>query len=215
MLRNIPTYELFTILFVICLLFITLAKVLYPKRFNDIVWVVGNSKYLKIYIREQKFFDKFDALLFVNFIISIAVFCFICFRFNTASLNPSADDLFKIMVAIGSFVLGKVLLERLIGSLFEIDTLIDEYLFQKTSYKNLIGLLLFPINLFLLYSFNPNHTIIYIILVFLVIINILGFISTIKTNQSLIIQNLFYFILYLCALEIAPYIIIYKVFFSN
>ena len=214
MLRNVPTYELFTIIIVVSLLFITLAKALYPKRFNDFVSVVGNSNYLKIYLREQKFFDKFDALLFVNLILSLAIFSFICVRYDSALLNPSIDDLFKLFVGIGIFVLIKVLLERLIGSLFEIDKLIDAYLFQKISYKNFLGLLLFPINVFLIFSFKPNLTIIYIIIIILFIINVSGLVTTIKTNQSLIKQNLFYFILYLCALEIAPYIIIYKVFIS-
>jgi len=210
----VPTYELFTIIIVVSLLFITLAKALYPKRFNDFVSVVGNSNYLKIYLREQKFFDKFDALLFVNLILSITIFSFICVHYDSVLLNPSIDDLFKLFVGIGIFVLIKVLLERLIGSLFEIDKLIDAYLFQKISYKNLLGLLLFPINVFLIFSFKPNLTIIYIIIIILFIINVSGLVTTIKTNQSLIKQNLFYFILYLCALEIAPYIIIYKVFIS-
>jgi len=214
MLRNVPTYELFTILIVVSLLFITLAKAIYPRRFNDFVSVVGNSKYLKIYVREQKFLDKFDALLFVNLILSAAIFCFICFHYDSALLTPSSDDLFKLVVGIGIFVLIKVLLERLIGSLFEIDKLIDAYLFQKISYKNYLGLLLVPINVFLIFSFKPNLTIIYIIIIILLIINVSGLFTTIKTNQSLIKQNLFYFILYLCALEIAPYIIIYKVFIS-
>jgi hypothetical protein len=178
------------------------------------VSVIGNSKYLKIYVREQKFLDKFDALLFVNLILSTAIFCFICFHYDSALLTPSSDDLFKLVVGIGIFVLIKVLLERLIGSLFEIDKLIDAYLFQKISYKNYLGLLLLPINVFLIFSFKPNLTIIYIIIIILLIINVSGLFTTIKTNQSLIKQNLFYFILYLCALEIAPYIIIYKVFIS-
>jgi len=214
MLRNVPTYKLFTIIIVVSLLFITLAKALYPKRFNDFVSVVGNSNYLKIYLREQKFFDKFDALLFVNLILSITIFSFICVHYDSVLLNPSIDDLFKLVIGIGIFVLIKVLLERLIGSLFEIDKLIDAYLFQKISYKNFLGLLLFPINVFLIFSFKPNLTIIYIIIIILFIINVSGLVTTIKTNQSLIKQNLFYFILYLCALEIAPYIIIYKVFIS-
>ena len=132
MLRNVPTYELFTILIVVSLLFITLAKAIYPRRFNDFVSVIGNSKYLKIYVREQKFLDKFDALLFVNLVLSFAIFSFICFHYDSALLTPSSDDLFKLVVGIGIFVLIKVLLEGLIGSLFEIDKLIDAYLFDAS-----------------------------------------------------------------------------------
>ena len=214
MLRSIPSYELFTILIIVSIVFIALAKALFPKRFNDFIFVLGNSNYLKIYAREQKFFDKFDALLFINLILSGAIFAFLCLQYNNNLYNPSINDLFKLCFGIGSFILIKVLVERLIGSLFEIDQLIDQYMFQKISYKNLIGLILIPINLILIYSFKPPIMGLYIIIGLLILINLIGIFTTIKTNQSLIKQNLFYFILYLCALEIAPYIILYKVFIS-
>jgi len=214
MLRNVPTNELFTILIVISIIFIAVAKALFPKRFNDFVYVLGSSKYLKIYSREQKFFDKFDALLFVNLILSSAIFGFIWLGCENNQIVPSIDDLLKLIFGIGTFILIKVLFERLIGSLFEIDTLIDQYLFQKISYKNFLGVILLPINLLLIYSFKPSLIVFYIIVSIILIINLVGLIATIKTNQSLIKQNFFYFILYLCALEIAPYIILYKVFIS-
>ena len=215
MLRNAPSYELFTILIIVSVIFIAIAKSLLPKRFNELVSVLGHSNYLKIYSREQKFFDKFDALLFVNFILSAAIFSFLCLHYKSKVLEPSIDELFKLTFAIGSFILIKVLLERLIGSLFEIDKLIDQYLFQKISYKNFLGLVLLPINALFIYSFKPPITVIYIIVVLLLLITVLGLISTIKTHLNVIKHNFFYFILYLCALEIAPYIILYKLFFSN
>lgn len=214
MLRNIPSYELFTILIVVGITFVAAAKAFSPKRFNDFVFVLGNSKYLKIYAREQKFFDKFDALLFANLILSAGTFGFICLNHNSPILEPSIDTLFKLTFGIGAIILIKVLLERLLGSLFEIDQLIDQYLFQKISYKNFLGLILVPINLLFIFSFKPTITILIIIFIIILLINIIGLITTIKTNQSLIKENLFYFILYLCALEIAPYIILYEVFIS-
>jgi len=215
MLRNAPSYELFTILIVLGIVFIASAKMVFPKRFNDFVYVLGNSKYLKIYSREQKFFDKFDAFLFVNLVISLTIFIFICLGYEKSVLIPTVNDLFKLSVGISIFILAKVLLERLIGTLFELDPLIDQYLFQKITYKNFFGLLLLPINLLLIYRFKPSLILLYSILGMRLIINFVGLITSIKTNQSLIKQNLFYFILYLCALEIAPYIILYKVFFHN
>ena len=135
MLRTIPTYELFTILIIVSILFIAVAKALFPKRFNDFIFVLGNSNYLKIYSRDQKFFDQFDALLFVNLILSAAIFSLLCFQYNNSLFIPSINELFKLSFGIGCFILIKVLLERLIGSLFDIDQLIDQYIFQKI--KNL------------------------------------------------------------------------------
>jgi len=214
MIRDVYSNELFTILLVVGLVIIALAKLTAPKRFEDFLYVIGNSKYLKIYSRDQKFFDKFDALLFGNLILCLAVFSFILYQkvidFKTMDINI----LFKLTTGISAFILIKVLIERLIGSLFEIDKLIDEYLFQKISYKNYLGLLLLPINAILLFSFQDSLNLVYIFVIILLVVNIIGLITSFKTHQSLIKNNLFYFILYLCALEIAPYVILYKVFIS-
>ena len=214
MIRDVYSNELFTILLVLGLVIIALAKLTAPKRFEDFLYVLGNSKYLKIYSRDQKFFDKFDALLFGNLILCLVVFSFILYQkvidFKTIDINI----LFKFITGIGAFILIKVLTERLIGSLFEIDKIIDEYLFQKISYKNYLGLLLLPINAILLFSFQDSLNLVYVFVTILLIVNIIGLITSFKTHQSLIKNNLFYFILYLCALEIAPYIILYQVFVS-
>ena len=212
MIREVPSNELFTILLMACLLIVAIAKLVSSKRFTDFIYVFTNSKYLNIYARDQKFFDKFDALLFINLIISAAIFLVLALQFYNGIDFTSINLLFKITVGIGSFILIKVLIERLIGSLFEIDNLIDAYLFQKITYKNYLGLILLPINAFLIYSFKPSVLLFYIMLSLLFIVNITGLITSFKRHQSLIKNNFFYFILYLCALEIAPYIILYKVF---
>jgi len=210
MLRDVTSNELFTILILIGIVFIALAKLLDPKRFNDFVLVIRNSKYLKIYAREQKFLDGFDGLLFINLIISLSIFLLILYQLMIGDVEISAGRLFKIIFGVGVFILIKVLIERLIGSLFEIDALVDQYLFQKISYKNFIGIVLLPINALLIYSLNTSTKIVFIVLLLLLAISIIGLITTFKAHQSLIKKNLFYFILYLCALEIAPYLILYK-----
>ncbi|AJR02633.1 DUF4271 domain-containing protein [Siansivirga zeaxanthinifaciens] len=214
MLRETVSNELFTIFLVIGLISVAITKLIEPKRFSDFIYVLGNSKYLKIYARDQKFLDKFEALLFFNLLLSSAVFFIIIYQ-NLTGLNINTiENIIKITVGIGAFILIKVLLERLIGSLFEIDRITDLYLFQKITYKNFLGLVLIPLNALLLYSFRPSLILIYPIIIFLLIVNIIGLITTIKSHQSLIKANFFYFILYLCALEIAPYVILYKVFVS-
>jgi len=214
MYRIIATNELFTILIVISFALIAFAKLFTPKRFTDFISVLGNSKYLKIYAREQSFFDGFDAILFVNLIISTTIFFFLAYNNLIESIEISKILMFKLVIGISVFILIKVLIERLIGSLFEVDKIIDAYLFQKMSYKNFMGICLIPINVVLIYSINPSIEIFYAIIGILLIINSIGFITSFKSNQSLIINNLFYFILYLCALEISPFVILYK-FITN
>ncbi|MCK5401846.1 MAG: DUF4271 domain-containing protein [Flavobacteriaceae bacterium] len=212
MLREIISNEWYTILIVLNIGILAFARATFFNRFNDFLWVIGNSKYLKVYSRDQKFIDRFDGFLFLNLIISLSLFYFI---WHNTFFDSIAFDLilfFKLFVGIGSLILIKVLIERLIGSLFEIDTLIDSYVFQKTNYKNYIGLILLPINILLIFAIEPSKTILYVVIALMFFINLIGFVTSFKMHQKLILNNLFYFILYLCALEIAPYIILYGLY---
>ena len=215
MLREIISNEWYVIFFVLCLSILALAKRSFSTRFNDFLLLVGKSKYLKIYARDQKFIDQFDALLFVNLIISLSLFCFLGYSTFIDSIPFNLGAFLKILLGIGSIILIKILLERLIGSLFGIDTLMDSYLFQKTNYKNYTGLLLLPINILLVFTIPLSVNVFFVIFALIFIINLIGFITSIKTHQKTIINNIFYFILYLCALEIAPYVILYKLFINS
>jgi hypothetical protein len=211
MLREIISNDWFTVFLILGLAFITLCKYLFAPRFKDFVTVISNSKYLKIYARDQKFIDGFDALLFLNLIITVSIFSYIVYASIVHPSEFNLTEFFKLIFGVGVLFLIKVLLERLIGSVFEIDALIDSYLFQKTTYKNYTGLILLPINGLLIYTISPTKPVIYACLGLIVLINLLGFISSFKNHQKLLLNNLFYFILYLCALEIGPYLILYKI----
>lgn len=215
MLRPTSTNDFFILLIVVSLVFVAIAKLLFEKRFNHFASILINSSYLKIYSKDQKFIDLFDGLLFLNLVFSASIFGFICYNTLFESIEMSVVLIFKLMFGIGAFILIKVLLERLIGSLFSIDNLMDKYQFQKTSYKNYLGLVLIPINVLLLYSVTPNKAIVLTIIILLTIINTIGLLTSYKSNLNLIKRDFFYFILYLCTLEIGPYIILYKVFIET
>ncbi|MBO6881210.1 DUF4271 domain-containing protein [Winogradskyella sp.] len=209
--RNFITYEWFTIFTVLGLVFIVAAKYVNTFRFNDFLSVIGNSKYLKIYSKDQKFVDLFDGLLFLNFSLSVGIFLFFSYSTFISPLTFELVWFLKLLLAIATIVIIKTLLERLIGSLFEIDALVDDYLFQKTTFINYSGLLFLVANLFLLYTKNYADVIIIATFSLICFINLIGFITSLKNNQKIINLNIFYFLLYLCALEIAPYVLLYKV----
>ncbi len=212
MLRNIIINDWFTASIIICIIFIAAAKLMFPNRFNDFIAILGNSNYLKIYIKDQRFVNIFDGLLFINLVISLSIFVILSISNIEINLqDQNLDLIYKLFIGIGSVLIIKVLLDRLIGSLFEIDELMNDYVFQKITYKNYIGLVLLPINIILIYAIQPTKSIIISALFLLFAVGFMGFLESVKTHLKLIKVNLFYFILYLCALEIAPYLILYKV----
>ncbi|WP_405575175.1 DUF4271 domain-containing protein [Winogradskyella sp. Asnod2-B02-A] len=209
--RNYITYEWFTIFTIIGLFSIVVAKYINTLRFNDFLYVIGNSKYLKIYTKDQKFIDQFDSFLFINLSLSFSIFLFFAYSTFISPLDFELVSFLKLLFVVSTVIIIKTLIERLIGSLFEIDSLMDQYLFQKTTFKNLSGIVFLIANLFLLYTNISIEIIITIGFSLVCIINLIGFLSSFKTYQKLLNPNFFYFLLYLCALEIGPYILLYKV----
>jgi len=210
--RNFISHEWFTIFTIIGLFAIVIAKFVNTLRFNDFLYVIGNSKYLKIYTKDQKFIDPFDSFLFVNLALSVSIFSFFAYSTFISPVTFELISFLKLLFAISTIIIIKTLLERLIASLFEIDSLIDNYLFQKTTFKNYSGLLFLIANLLLLYTNKYAEVVIIVSFSLICFINLIGFLTSFKNHQKLLNTNIFYFLLYLCALEIGPYILLYKVF---
>ena len=209
--RNFITNEWFTVFTIVGLFAIVTAKFINTLRFNDFLYVIGNSKYLKIYTKDQKFIDQFDSLLFINLALSFSIFIYFAYSTFISPIPFDIISFLKLLFAISTIIIIKTLLERLIGSLFEIDSLIDNYLFQKTTFKNYSGLVFLIANLFLLYTNIYVDIIIISAFSLVCLINLIGFLTSFKDYQKLINPNFFYFLLYLCALEIGPYVLLYKV----
>ncbi|QNK76595.1 DUF4271 domain-containing protein [Winogradskyella sp. PAMC22761] len=208
--RNYITHEWFTIFTIIGLFTIAVAKYLNTLRFKDFMYVIGNSKYLKIYSKEQKHIDLFDSFLFINLSLSLSIFIYFAYSTLIEPQNFELISFLKLVIAVFSIIIIKIVLERLIGKLFEINSLISNYLFQKIAFKNFSGIIFLVANLFLLYTDISMKIILTTTLIIVCLINVIGFISSFKTHQKTINPNFFYFLLYLCALEISPYILLYK-----
>ena len=209
--RNFITYEWFTIFTIIGLVAVVAAKFLNTLRFNDFLYVIGNTKYLKIYTKDQKFIDQFDSFLFINLALSLSIYIYFAYSTFISPIPFELISFLKLLFAVSTIIIIKTLLERLIGSLFEIDNLIDNYLFQKTTFKNYSGLVFLIANLFLIYANIKVEIVIISAFTVVCLINLFGFFASFKNYQKFINPNFFYFLLYLCALEIAPYILLYKV----
>jgi hypothetical protein len=107
------------------------------------------------------------------------------------------------------FVLAKFLIDKIIATAFSMEEFADQFNLQKASYRNYIALLLFPINVVLYYN-ESLPDLLFNVLIFLILTaNLFTYLTSLKNHQNLLVGKLFYFILYLCALEIAPYYFLY------
>ena len=213
MLRNSNSVDVLTLTLLGCLIIVALSKMLFPKRFNQFATLLFNNRYINQYNKDQQIVDTFEGLLFANLIVNLGIIVYLFLQNNQISTAPL--NLFIYTAAIGLFIIVKVVLEKLISNILAIGPIIDKYNFQRISFRNFAGLLLLPINALLIYTVTPNNTMLITTLAILFLIIIYGVFLFIKNNLNTFKKSLFYFILYLCTLEIAPYIVLYKIITNN
>ena len=97
----------------------------------------------------------------------------------------------------------KIFLEIIFASLFDIQKIIRNYLWSKLLYRHSLGFLILLFNFLIAYS--ENIVLNSILIGFAIIYFIFSYFFIFFSMKKLIIKNWFYFILYLCTLEIIPY----------
>ncbi len=204
------TQDWITVLFVLGFFLLVLAKILYPQRFVDFINLLNSGKFISFKGKENKAFHGFNILLLIVQAIAISIFLFVAYEVYFEHSESAGIIFIRILTAYLCFLLLKTGVEKIIGNIFEMDDRMDYYIFQKISYRSFISLFILIASLFLVYSLDPGTLTITLIAVLCLLANVIGLIIIYRKNQNLLASNWFYFILYLCALEIAPYIILYK-----
>jgi hypothetical protein len=192
-----------------CILIIAILKIIYPKRFDDFIKLPVSNNYFLAKGKSEELRHPFSILLFVIQIISIALFV------NLFFLEKGKANMIlflKILFVVFVFIIVKTSIEKMIGAIFSIEKVIDHHIYEKLSYRNFLSLLLIIANLIFYFSIKPDLNILLILTGILFLGNMLILSYSYKNYRSLIFSNLFYFLLYICALEISPYLILYKAF---
>lgn len=212
-LRVISENYWITLIFVSAFIVLAVTRSLYPRRFHEFFLLPVTDKYFALEGKHYEVRHPFNFLLFSLQTISFSLFIYIILQFQQPELTRDHPWLFvQILGGFLGFVLLKYVFEKLIAFILNIQTFMDGYLYEKLSYTNLISIYLLSFNLLLFYTLPLNNRTIQVIIWGLFLLHAFSLISSMKRNNSVIFRNIFYFILYLCALEIAPYVILYKVF---
>ncbi|MBF6641749.1 DUF4271 domain-containing protein [Flavobacterium sp. J49] len=204
-----------TFLFVFSFALIAITRTAFETRFNDFLKILASDKYIKVYKDTSHLMSGFTVLLFVVQVISFSFFIQLALaHFGYVSKNDWILFI-RIFTFFGVFVLSKFLIEKIIAATFNIEEFTEQLNLQKVSYRTFIGLLLLPVNIYLFYNDTSSNLLFFCIIGTILIINLYSYLISLKIYQNLLLGKLFYFILYLCALEIAPYYFIYYLITKN
>lgn len=209
--RIVENRDWVTVLFLMALLLVAITKTAFENRFSDFVNLIINNKYLKIYKDSSNLMSWFTILLFVVQLISLSFFVLMVLSYLGYTTKTNWISYIQILTFLSFFVLSKFLIEKIIATSFNIESFIEQFNLFKVSYRTYIGLLLLPVNIVLFYTDLMNTYLIMGVLAILLVINSITYLVSLKNYQKLLLSKLFYFILYICALEIAPYYFMYYV----
>lgn len=208
-LRVIENKDWATILFVLSFAAIAITKSAFENRFADFAKLIYSDKYTNIYKDSSNLKSGFTISLFFVQIISLAFFI----QLSLATFGHASKTdwilYIQIITFLVFFVLSKFLIEKIIATAFDIEEFIEQFNLQKVTFRTYIGLFILPINIILFYYESISRNFLLFTIATIIIINILTYLVSIKNYQNIIFRKLFYFILYLCTLEIAPYYFMY------
>ena len=196
------------------LFYFALVKLFFGKYLANLLTLFFRASMRQQQLREQVIQSPFPSLLLnILFVISGGLFGAFLFRFY----NYGNQDMFWIHFLYSAVLLAvlyilKFVILRLTGWIFNINRAVETYLFVVFMTNKIIGIFLLPFLVLISFAGSPGTEIgitfsISMICIFYIYRIIAGYATL---HKEIKISGL-HFILYLCAFEIAPLLLIYKV----
>lgn len=208
-LRATENFDWVTILIFGSIIFLVVAKSLFYGRFLNFILLPFNNKYIFLYNKKDKLMNWFHIFFTVFQIINFSVFVYLAWTVLWKPDTGSFPFVFPIiLVSLLVFLITKVVIQLASGFIFGSNKTITELIFKKLSYLNYSGLVMFGANIIISYITKDSAIVVYAAALLILLINAIGWVTALRNHQKFLAYNFFYFILYLCALEIAPLIII-------
>jgi len=196
------------------LLFFALFRLAFTKYLYDLLGLFFKSAVKQRQLREQLLQARLASLLLNLFFIISAAF-YINFILQHYQISPFGN--FWLMILYVGIILaiiysGKFIWLKLAGWIFNLQEGTDNYIFIVFIINKIIGIFLLPFLILLAFSTGVVYEIAFTLsIIGIAILVAYRFILTYAAMRSLIKVNLFHFFLYLCAFEVIPLLLIYKV----
>lgn len=197
-----PHWVFLSFLFIFA--YIAFLKFNFSNQFTLAIKSFYSQKYSNQFLREETN-SKNKFFLIPLFVLSFGLF----FCYNKLSFILYL----KVIFFISMYFLVKYILLIFIGYIFEKNYLFEEIIFHSFIYEKAAGILLFPLTLVLYYSPIDKFILSYLINIFLFLILNYKWLRVLYLsffNSSLRKAHI---IIYLCAFEILPLVIIIKLFY--
>jgi hypothetical protein len=201
-------------LIVAILFYFALVRIFFEKYFNNLMTLFFRVSLRQQQIREQVLQTPLPSLL-LNILFVISAGLYACFLFHYSQLGsgiPFWVLYLNCMALLATIYLVKFVVLKFIGWVFSISRATDIYIFIVFLVNKMLGIFLLPFLIIIIFSGQEWREIfITISLAMIFVLWSYRILASYRPVRNEIKLTPFYFFLYLCAFEIAPLLLIYKV----
>lgn len=202
-------------LLAVLLLFVfSLARLVFPRYFMNLFQIFTGLSNSKRHIRDQLENDNRASLWFYAiFYISLGFLVYQFYTRNSEHLFSNSWYINYLLCTMGVFFLLNLRsgLIRLVGWVFKRSDYVQLFLFNKKLVNEFLGLILFPVCILILISSGKVKFALMIIAALLsVVLFIYSYIRNVTVIRNLFRISFVHFLLYICALELIPVLILIK-----
>jgi len=199
------------------LFYFALTRVFFEKYFNNLLTLFFRVSLRQQQIREQVLQTPLPSLL-LNILFIISGGLYACFLLHYSQIGASIRFwvlYLYCMLLLGAIYLVKFLVLKFIGWVFSISRATDIYVFIVFLVNKMLGIFLLPFLIMITFS-GPGIREIFITISLAMVFVLWSYrvLAAYRPIRNEIKLTPFYFFLYLCAFEIAPLLLIYKVLFT-
>lgn len=212
--RSLQSHDLLTFVYVFILVLITFVKLRFPAKFLALCTCFFSKAFFIDYANDL----SATVSLFKTSLFLIQNLIFSFFFYNIYNLKYQDTSLieislfFQIFGGISLFLILQYLIGLSVSKVFQFGELFGSIQALKFSYLKVISFLMLPLLFYQNYAIYDDKFLVgTVITVLMVLLMLFRFALIVKKNNSIIIQSFFYFIMYLCALEIVPLLLVYKI----
>jgi hypothetical protein len=214
-LRNFEDRDLVFYILVFLLFLLGLIRSSFPKYFNSVFSLSFQATFRQSQTREQMAQNSIPAFtLNVLFILSGGLFITLFAEFNKWTKIPFLQLFVYSTSILAVIYLVKYFVIRFTGWVFNAADAAAEYRFIVFLINKLIGIFFIPLLFLIAYADGDiekiSITIALCLAIFLLALRYLVSLARIRKNLSI---TAFHFFIYLCAVEIMPLLVIYKILF--
>lgn len=179
---------------------------------TEFLSVYTGSRFIKI-TRDDRI-DNYQLLLQTGIIVYSIGISLMLYKLFMIRVDPNASftNFLLIITAVSAFFLFRHYLSKLIATIGNFEGIVIRIDHQRNLYRAAFGFAFLLVNTIIFYIFPNNLNVIYGICISVCALLFLYHLILIYSHRKALGSSLFYFILYLCTLEIVPYLLLYKYF---